>query len=171
MEKIAIQKKYDDGKRYDQTIKIVAAGICCNADKRSIVFEITSIKKENVKFNSNTITNTKDPSERSTFDPVFYDIETMDWTTDIMAKPIKNFTIHFLVILQYPQYQNYQYGAWIVTYNYIENNIPELSMFLMEIDLSYKMIDGKLKLNVVSLLDQEGVKDRLQGSRVNHFRR
>jgi hypothetical protein len=62
-----------------------------------------------------------------------------------VASPFKNFTIHYLLTLQNPQYKNFKYGAFGVVYNYSDNVIPELSKVLMEIDPSYSFKDGALR--------------------------
>lgn len=72
-----------------------------------------------------------------------YDIETIGWTTDIMATPFKNFNLHFLVTFQAPKYKNYTgkvnfSPTEIVDYNFNNNNVMSVSKVLMEIDPSYQ---------------------------------
>lgn len=111
----------------------------------SVVSKVTRITKENVKYNNATITNPNNVSEAQNFDPMFYDISTLGWTTDIVANPFKNFNFHFLFTWQKPQYKNFSYSAFGVTYDYNNNVIPELSQVLMEIDPSYSFMDGKFR--------------------------
>lgn len=110
----------------------------------SIVSKLTRISKDNI-LTSQSITNPSNTSERMVFDPIFYDISTMGWSTDIVAKPFKNFNLHFLLTLQKPEYKNYQYSAFGVGYNYSNNIIPELSQTLMEIDPSYTIKNGAMR--------------------------
>lgn len=37
---------------------------------------------------------------------VQYDIQTLGWTTDIVANPVKNFNLHLLLTIQAPKYKN-----------------------------------------------------------------
>lgn len=68
----------------------------------SIVSKITRISKENVKYTNANITNPANTSEKFDFAPIFYNISTLGWTTDIVATPFKNFNIHYLLTLQNP---------------------------------------------------------------------
>lgn len=111
----------------------------------SVVSKITRISKENIQFNDATITNPANDTERQSFDPLFYNISTLGWTTDIVATPLKNFNVHFLLTLQKPEYKKFSYSAFGVTYNYNDNVIPELSQILMEIDPSYTFMSGKMR--------------------------
>lgn len=111
----------------------------------SLVSKVTRISKENVKYNNASITNPANTSEKVDFAPIFYDISTLGWTTDIVATPFKNFNIHFLFTWQKPQYKNFSYSAFGITYDYNNNIIPELSQVLMEIDPSYTFMGGKMR--------------------------
>ena len=77
---------------------------------------------------------------------MFYDIATLGWTTDIISKPFKNFNLHFLLTLQKPEYKGYEYSAYGISYSYNNKIIPELSKTLIEIDPSYFMLKGDLRL-------------------------
>ncbi len=111
----------------------------------SIVSKVTRIKKEN-NTASQSIVNPANPTEQQTFYPIFYDISTLGWTTDVVSQPFKNFNLHFLLTLQKPEYKNYSYSAFGVGYNYSNHIIPDLSKVLIEIDPSYFMLKGDLKL-------------------------
>lgn len=111
----------------------------------SVVSKVTRITKNNIKVGL-TITNPANASERSVFDPLFYDISTVGWSTDIVTTPFKGFNLHYLLTLQKPQYRNFAYGAFNVNYNYTNNIIPELSQTLMEIDPSYSFHKGAIKV-------------------------
>lgn len=106
-----------------------------------LVSKVTYISKDNINA-SKSITNPTDPSQRTTFDPILYGIQTLGWTTDIMANPFKNFSIHYLLTLQAPKYKQFSYSAYGTTYDYTNLYIPELSGVLMEIDPRYSFDNG-----------------------------
>lgn len=121
-----------------------AAGIFYNAgDKFSIVSKVNNISKSN-NVTSMDIYNPSNPTEKFVAYPLFYDISTFGWTTDIVTSPFKNFSLHYLITLQNPLYKNYKVNAFGQTYDYSDNKVPGLSQMLMEIDPSYKI--GNLKL-------------------------
>jgi hypothetical protein len=106
-----------------------------------LVSKLTFISKNNIRA-SQTVTNPANSNDRTMFDPIIYDINTLGWTTDILAIPIKNFTLHYLLTLQAPKYKNYSYSAYGTTFDYNNRYIPELSGVLMEIDPSYSFNNG-----------------------------
>lgn len=75
---------------------------------------------------------------------VSYDIQTLGWTTDIVASDIfKGFNLHFLMTIQSPKYKNYagtvDFGNGIAQdYNYNDNTVTNVSKVLLEIDPSYQ---------------------------------
>lgn len=124
-------------------VLFLGAGIYYNhGDEFSIVSKVTRSSKLN-NTTSLDLFNPEDSSQKTTVNPLFYDITTLGWTTDIMASPFKNFNIHYLITLQNPQYKNYSATAFGNTYSY-NNTVPGLSKVLMEIDPSYKMGDVRL---------------------------
>ena len=130
---------------YNINVLNYGGGIYFNLGNQfSVVSKVTKISKENIKYNSASITN-KETGEKMDFSPIFYDISTLGWTTEIVASPFKNFNIHFLLTLQKPIYKNFSYSAFDITYNYNDNIIPELSKVLMEIDPSYTFMGGKMR--------------------------
>ncbi len=110
-----------------------------------VVSKVLLTTKSSIKYNDAVITNPADPNERTDCGPIFYDLKTLGWTTDIMANPFKGFNLHFLMTLQNPQYKNFDYSAYGVTYSYTNNTITSLSKFLMEIDPSYTFMKGKVR--------------------------
>lgn len=116
-----------------------------NGDIFSIVSKITRIYKKN-NTAASSIVNPSNTQEQAQFNNMFYDISTLGWTTDIVSKPFKNFHFHYLLTIQQPKYKKYSYSAFGVTYDYSDMVIPELSKVLMEIDPSYFMLGGDLKL-------------------------
>lgn len=75
---------------------------------------------------------------------VTYDIQTLGWTTDVVANDIfKGFNLHFLMTIQSPKYKNYagtvDFGNGITQdYNYNDNTVTKVSKVLLEIDPSYQ---------------------------------
>jgi len=73
-----------------------------------------------------------------------YDIETIGWTTDVVATPFKNFNLHLLFTLQAPKYKNYSGTVDFsstgesVDYNFNDNYVTGVSKVLIEIDPSYQ---------------------------------
>ena len=130
------------GKEFQTNVLNVGGGIFFNlGTKLQMVSKLTYISKDNIRA-SQSVTNPANSSQRTTFDPIIYDLSTLGWTTDIMANPFKNFSIHYLLTLQAPKYQNYSYSAYGTTYDYNNKFIPELSGVLMEIDPSYSFDNG-----------------------------
>ena len=130
---------------YRSTVTNIGAGIYLNLGSYAqIVSKVLLTQKNNIRYGDAVITNPEDLSERTDCGPIYYDMRTLGWTTDIMANPFKNFNLHFLVTLQSPKYKNFEYSAYGVNYNYTDNTITSLSKFLMEIDPSYTI--GKARL-------------------------
>jgi hypothetical protein len=128
-------------KEFQTNVLNVGGGIFHNLGSTlSLVSKLTYISKQNIRA-SQSVTNAAG-TERTTFDPIIYDLSTLGWTTDIMATPIKNFNIHYLLTLQAPKYKNYSYSAYGTTYDYNNKYIPELSGVLMEIDPAYSFDNG-----------------------------
>ncbi len=136
---------YSDYIKNKNPILFGSAGVYFNHPLFNVVSKLTYIsKRDNVR---NIVAyNPDNRAETNTIYPIFYDIETLGWTTDIISNPFKNFDIHFLVTLQNPIYKNFSYEAFGETYSYDDKNIPELSKVLLEIDPSYKMFNQKVRL-------------------------
>lgn len=130
---------------HEKQIKVlfVGGGVYWNVgEKFSLVSKVTSSQK----LNTLTSMDIYDPSDathqtKMNVNPIFYDIKTIGWTTDIVASPFKNFNIHYLITLQNPKYYNYSVSGFGQTYSYNNNSVPGLSKILMEIDPSYKIGD------------------------------
>lgn len=114
-----------------------------HSEKFSIVSKITSSSKRNTVTGMDVFDPTNSASKINVY-PIFYDIETLGWTTDIVTSPFKNFNLHYLITFQNPLYKNYNYSAYGQSYSYNNNTTPALSKVLMEIDPSYKMGDFKV---------------------------
>lgn len=131
---------------YRSTVTNFGAGLYFNwGTYLQVVSKVLLTTKDNIRFADAIITNPANPTERTDCGPIYYDMRTLGWTTDIMANPFKGFNFHFLVTWQKPQYKNFEYSAYGVTYNYSNNTITSLSKFLMEIDPSYTFMKGKVR--------------------------
>lgn len=115
-------------------------GIFFNHSLISVVSKATYIQRDEYRSTVN-FTSSKGTVVRPT---VSYDIQTLGWTTDIMATPIKNFNLHLLLTLQSPKYKNYSgtvdfgAGETPVEYNFNDNTVTGVSSVLLEIDPSYQ---------------------------------
>lgn len=74
---------------------------------------------------------------------VSYGIETLGWTTDVVATPFKNFNLHLLFTLQAPKYKDYNgtvnfVDGESVDYNFNNRIVSGVSKVLVEIDPSYQ---------------------------------
>lgn len=120
-------------------------GVFYNHSLFSLVSKATYIKRDEYRSTVN-FTSKQGAVARPT---VSYDIETIGWTTDVVATPFKNFNLHFLLTLQAPKYKNYSGTVNFntgesVDYNFNDNTVTGVSKVLMEIDPSYQW--NKLRL-------------------------
>lgn len=115
-------------------------GVFFNHPMINVVSKATYIKRDNY-IARITEKNPNAPTESETT-TVNYDIETMGWTTDILAKPFKGFQLHFLITLQTPKYKDYK-GSFNFTtggktdFDFSDKTVAGISKVLMEIDPSY----------------------------------
>jgi hypothetical protein len=68
-----------------------------------------------------------------------YDVQTYGWTTDIVAKPFKNFNLHMLFTYQNPLYKNFNVSAFGNNYSFNDKIVTGQSKVLAEIDPSYNI--------------------------------
>lgn len=117
-------------------------GLYLNSDNFSLVSSVNYLTQNNNLKRLNLVNpeNSNDASVAT----VYYGIKTVGWTTDIVAKPFRNFDIHYLITLQNPIYQDYTFSAFGNDYNYNGNTVLEISKVLMEIDPSYTKDKWKL---------------------------
>ncbi|PCH67285.1 MAG: hypothetical protein COC06_11500 [Bacteroidales bacterium] len=121
--------------------KIPAAGfgIFYNHSLFSLVSKATYITRDEYRATVN-FTSSTGVVARPT---VSYGVETIGWTTDIMATPVKNFNLHFLLTIQDPKYKNYSgtvdfSSGESVDYTFNDNTVTGVSKVLIEIDPSYQ---------------------------------
>jgi len=111
-------------------------GVYYNSPKLSIVSALTYLTRNNYVQRLNLV----NPADATQSNVVYkqYDIKTTGWTTDIVTKPFKGFSLHYLITLQNPIYQNYDFEAFNNQYSFTNNNVLGVSKVLMEIDPSYE---------------------------------
>jgi len=114
-------------------------GIFYNHSLFSLVSKATYIKRDEYRSTVNFSSNSGAVKRAL----ATYDIETIGWTTDIVATPFKNFNLHLLFTLQAPKYKNYAGtvnfdSGESVNYNFNDNTVTGVSKVLIEIDPSYQ---------------------------------
>lgn len=114
---------------------LAAFGVYFNQEKFSIVSQATYLTRNNYQSRLNLVNPSN--SSQSEVATVFYDIQTLGWTTDIVATPFEGFNLHYLITFQDPIYKNYDFSAFGKNYSYNDKNVLEISKVLMEIDPSY----------------------------------
>lgn len=82
--------------------------------------------------------------------PLTYDIQTIGWTTDVVAHPLKGFDLHFLFTYQKPTYKKYETSitfsdGYVGNINATGNIVAEVPQVLIEFDPSY-MLTKNLKI-------------------------
>jgi outer membrane receptor for ferrienterochelin and colicin len=77
-----------------------------------------------------------------------YDVRTIGWTTDAIVGPFNGFSLHYLLTLQNPTYQNFSgtlpFKSGSKDYNFNDKIVSGISQVLMEIDPSYTWKDLRL---------------------------
>lgn len=110
---------------------------------------LTSLFSYISKTNNNSTLNLQHNSEIMAA-PLTYDIQTIGWTTDVMAHPVKGLNIHFLFTYQRPTYKKYETSVtfgdgYVGRINATGNIVAEVPRVLIEFDPSY-MITKDLKI-------------------------
>lgn len=140
-----------------QTI-FAQGGIYLNLDKYlSLVSQVTYANRSNVAFDRTSITN---PNTGEGLVYVKnYGVNTLGWTTDFISNPFKNFSIHCMLTLQNPKYEDYAFDInWtkalvngvVVAQNNTEHydfsgkGVTALSHTLIEIEPTYTIDKFKI---------------------------
>ena len=110
---------------------------------------LTSLFSYISKTNNNSTLNLQHGSEILAA-PLTYDIQTIGWTTDVMAHPLKGLDIHFLFTYQRPTYKKYETSVtfsdgYVGNINATSNIVAEIPRVLIEFDPSY-MITKDIKV-------------------------
>lgn len=115
-------------------------GIFYNHPMFSVVSKATYIQRDEYR----STVNFSSASGAVARPTVSYDIQTLGWTTDVVATPVKNFNLHLLLTIQAPKYKNYSGTVNFsktgesVDYNFNDNTVTGVSKVLIEIDPSYQ---------------------------------
>lgn len=127
--------------QFQKSVKIPEAGIGVyyNHSILSLVSKATFIKRSNYRSTMNFTSQGGDVARQVTV----FDTQTLGWTTDIIATPFKNFSLHFLLTLQSPEYKNFSGNVNFDSgetqeYNFNDNVVRGISKVLIEIDPSYQ---------------------------------
>lgn len=113
-----------------------SAGVFYNGKIIDVTSKINFITRSNYLFagnfeNPNNVTEI----ERAT---VFYDVKTLGWTTDINFRPFKGFNLHYLLTIQSPKYDKFDFTLFgDQRFDYTDKTVRSVSKVLMEIDPSY----------------------------------
>lgn len=116
---------------------LLGFGFFYNHPKLSVVSQLSYLKRNNYLTRLNLV-NPNNTTQNQT-ETVYYDIQTLGITADLIAKPFKGFQLHYLVTFQNPVYKNYDFNAFGNSYSYNNNNVDGISKVLMEIDPSYSV--------------------------------
>lgn len=105
----------------------------------SLVSKGTYIQRDEYRTTVNFSHPTKNEVKRET---TSYDIQTIGWTTDIVATLFKGFDLHLLFTLQSPKYKNFVGQVnWsdnaVTEYDFSNKIVTGVSKMLIEIDPSY----------------------------------
>jgi hypothetical protein len=116
---------------------LTGLGVFWNTPYFSLVSQATYLTKNNY-LNRFNLVNPVDETETQQA-TIFYNIQTLGWTTDMVLTPFKGFSVHYLITLQDPVYKNFTFSAFGNDYNYNDKTVLEISNVLMEIDPSYSV--------------------------------
>jgi hypothetical protein len=127
------------------TVPLGRAGIYYNNSWLSLTSLFSYISKTN----NNSTLNLQHGSEIKAA-PLAFDIRTIGWTTDLVAKPFKGAEVHFLFTWQEPTYKKYETSVtfsdgYVGTINATGNKVAEIPQVLIEFDPSY-MITKDIKV-------------------------
>lgn len=132
------------------SIPLGRAGIYYNNNWLSL----TSLFSYIGKTNNNSTLNLINPNNSQDINaaPLSYDIKTIGWTTDLIAKLFKGFDLHFLFTYQNPTYKKYETGVNFSDGSYsginaTGNIVTEIPKVLVEIDPSYTYKDFRIWLS------------------------
>lgn len=132
------------------SIPLGRAGIYYNNNWLSL----TSLFSYIGKTNNNSTLNLINPNNSKDINaaPLSYDIKTIGWTTDLIAKLFRGFDLHFLFTYQNPTYKKYETGVNFSDGSYAGINatgniVTEIPKVLLEIDPSYTYKDFRVWLS------------------------
>lgn len=132
------------------SVPLGRAGIYYNNEWLSLTSLFSYISKTNNNSTLNLQHKTAAGQTEIMAAPLNYDIKTLGWTTDVVARPFKGFDLHFLFTYQKPTYKKYETSVtfsdgYVGSINATGNIVAEIPEVIMEIDPSY-MITKDLKI-------------------------
>ena len=132
------------------SVPLGRAGIYYNNEWLSLTSLFSYISKTNNNSTLNLQHKTADGQTEIMAAPLTYDIKTLGWTTDVVARPFKGFDLHFLFTYQKPTYKKYETSVTFSdgyegSINATGNIVAEIPQVIVEIDPSY-MITKDLKI-------------------------
>ncbi|MDY6318057.1 MAG: TonB-dependent receptor [Prevotella sp.] len=127
------------------TVPLGRAGVYYNTSWLSLTSLFSYISKTN----NNSTLNLQHGSEIMAA-PLTFDIQTIGWTTDLVAKSVKGLDVHFLFTWQRPTYKKYETSVtfsdgYVGSINATGNVVAEIPRVLIEFDPSY-MITKDIKV-------------------------
>lgn len=139
--------KYSSGKNPDikkSTIPSASLGAFFNHNFVSVVSKVTYINRDQYR----STTNFSNPNKPGQVERAVasYEIETLGWTTDILAKPFKGFNLHLLLTVQAPKYKKFSgevvfdkglSSETTMQYDFSNKTVTGVPKILIEIDPSY----------------------------------
>lgn len=135
--KLSMYAGADDPKIEKSEIPGFSAGIYFNHPMISIVSKFTKIKRTNFKNNSTFNQRDAAGNVQTQKQTISYDVSTTGWTTDMLITPLKGFNMHFLLTLQNPKYENYEFEVFGNHFSNSGNIARSVSKTIIEIDPSY----------------------------------
>ena len=132
------------------SVPLGRAGIYYNNEWLSLTSLFSYISKTNNNSTLNLQHKTAAGQTEIMAAPLNYDIRTLGWTTDVVARPFKGFDLHFLFTYQKPTYKKYETSVtfsdgYVGSINATGNIVAEIPEVIVEIDPSY-MITKDLKI-------------------------
>lgn len=132
------------------SVPLGRAGIYYNNEWLSLTSLFSYISKTNNNSTLNLQHKTDAGQTEIMAAPLTYDIKTLGWTTDVVARPFKGFDLHFLFTYQKPTYKKYETSVtfsdnYVGRINATGNIVAEIPQVIVEIDPSY-MITKDLKI-------------------------
>ena len=126
------------------SVPLGRAGIYYNNEWLSLTSLFSYISKTNNNSTLNLQHKTAAGQTEIMAAPLNYDIKTLGWTTDVVARPFKGFDLHFLFTYQKPTYKKYETSVtfsdgYVGSINATGNIVAEIPEVIVEIDPSYMM--------------------------------
>ena len=94
---------------------LAGLGVFWNTDYFSLVSQATYLTKNNYLTRYNLVNPADNTESQQT--SVFYNIQILGWTTDMMITPFKGFNLHYLITLQDPVYKDFTFNAFGENYD------------------------------------------------------